>query len=93
MIEPEVLTPYDLLRNRFSSSSGIFFACYTDTKYILYDDGECIFEIIGSPTEGYYFSNEGDLREIKDIFIFLDQIKTKYPDVADWFLFNIGRFS
>lgn len=89
MIEPEAITPYDLL-NRVSSE--ILFVHYAGIKYLLYDEGICIFEVMSNPTQGYCLCGK-DYEEIKDIFIFLDQIKTKYPDVADWFLFNIGRFS
>ena len=70
------------------------FACYADTKYLLYDGGRCIFEIIVGPINGYYLSMDGrGYQPIEDIFIFLDRIKTKYPDVADWFLFNIKKFT
>jgi len=70
------------------------FACYADIKYLLYDGGRCIFEIIGGTINGYYLSMDGgDYQPIEDIFIFLDSIKTKYPEVADWFLFNIKKFT
>jgi hypothetical protein len=91
MIEPESI-PLFYLKGR--TSSGRLFACYADIKYLLYDEGRCIFEIMGGPINGYYLSTDGGrYQQITDIFIFLDSIKTKYPEVADWFLFNIGRFS
>lgn len=89
MIEPESISPSEL---KDRTSSGKLFACYAGIKYLLYDDGECIFEIMGGPVNGYHLSNGGGYQGIEDIFVFLDQIKTKYPDVADWFLFNIGKF-
>jgi hypothetical protein len=91
MIQPESIPLFDL---KCRTSSGRLFACYADIKYLLYDGGRCIFEIIVGPINGYYLSMDGGgYQTIKDIFIFLDSIKTKYPEVADWFLFNIGKFS
>lgn len=89
MIEPEVVTPYDL-RNKVYS--GKLFVHYAGSKYLLYDEGTCIFEVISNPAQGYCLCGK-DYEEIKDIFIFLDQIKAKYPEVADWFLFNIKKFT
>jgi hypothetical protein len=92
MIQPESIPLFEF-PGRISSGK-LMFACYADIKYLLYDGGRCIFEIMGGPINGYYLSMDGGgYQPIEDIFIFLDRIKTKYPEVADWFLFNIGRFS
>ena len=94
MIEPESIHLFDVAER--TSSPGILFACYGSTKYVLYDSGTCIFEIMARSAKGYYLSNwESDqgYQAIGDFFIFLDQIKIRYPDVADWFLFNIKKFT
>jgi hypothetical protein len=98
MIEPESIPLFDL---KGRTSSGRLFACYADINYLLYDEGRCIFEIIVGPIEiivgpinGCYLSMDGGgYQPIEDIFIFLDRIKTEYPEVADWFLFNIKKFT
>jgi hypothetical protein len=91
MIQPESIPLFDL---KGRTSSGRLFACYADIKYLLYDGGRCVFEIMGGPINGYYLSMDGGgYQPIEDIFIFLDRIKTKYPEVADWFLFNIKKFT
>jgi hypothetical protein len=90
MIEPESIHLFDVAER--TSSPGILFACYGSIKYVLYDSGECIFEIMARSAKGYYLCGE-HYEGINDIFIFLDQIKIKYPDVADWFLFNIKKFT
>jgi hypothetical protein len=90
MIEPENISLFDLRSRAFS---GKLFACYSGIKYLLYDDRECIFEILFNPSpQGYYLCGK-NYEEIKDLFVFLDEIRTKYPDVADWFLFNIKNFT
>jgi hypothetical protein len=93
MIEPENISPFGL---KSRTSSGKLFACYAGyagIKYLLYDDGECIFEILNNPSpQGYYLCGK-NYEEIKDLFVFLGEIRTKYPDVADWFLFNIKNFT
>lgn len=90
MIEPESISLFGL---KGRTSSGRLFASYVGIKYLLYDDGECIFEIMSNPSvQGYYLRGK-HYEGIEDFFVFLDGIKTKYPDVADWFLFNIKNFT
>ena len=90
MIEPEPISPFGL---KTRTSSGKLFASYAGIKYLLYDNGECIFEVLNNPSpQGYYLCGNR-YEEIKDFFVFLDEIRTNYPDVADWFLFNIKNFT
>jgi len=90
MIEPESISPFGL---KGRTSSGRLFACYAGIKYLLYDEGECIFEVMSNPSaQGYYLRGK-HYEGITDFFVFLEQIKTKYPDVVEWFLFNIKNFT
>jgi hypothetical protein len=93
MIEPREFSPYslveflklDLLEEPFISFGS---------KYLLYDNGLCVFEVLtGSIPQGYYLNSAGKYQPIEDIFSFIEEIRVKYPDVADWFLFNIKKFS
>ena len=93
MIEPIEFSPYSLVECLNSGLREKLFISFS-SKYLLYDNGICIFEIMSSLTpRGYYLNSAGKYQPIEDIFYFIEEIRTKYPDVADWFLFNIKNFS
>jgi hypothetical protein len=93
MIEPREFSPYSLVECLNSGLREKLFISFS-SKYLLYDNGLCVFEVLsGSIPQGYYLNSAGKYQSIEDIFYFTQQIRIKYPDVADWFLFNIKKFS
>jgi hypothetical protein len=93
MIEPKEFSPFELVEYmRLGLQEKIFISF--GSKYLLYDSSFCVFEILSGPNpQGYYFNSEKKYQSIEDIFSFVGEIRAKYPDVADWFLFNIKKFS
>lgn len=93
MIEPREFSPYSLVECLNSGLREKLFISFS-SKYLFYDDGICVFEILpGLKPQGYYLNSASKYQPIEDIFSFIAEIKVKYPDVADWFLFNIKKFS
>lgn len=93
MIDPILILPYELWD--YSKAPGVNFITYGEkTKVILYHDGTWI-------TEAYFNSNfqtpiywlDGSFQQAKSIIDLISIISAKYPDVADWFLFNIKKFT
>lgn len=93
MIEPRELSPYSLVEFLKLDLREKLFISFS-SKYLLYDNGVCIFEVLsGSVPQGYYLNSSDKYQAIDDIFSFVESIRIEYPDVADWFLFNIKKFS
>ena len=93
MIEPIEFSPYNLVECLNSGLREKLFISFS-SKYLLYDNGICVFEVMSDlKPPGYYLDSSGKYQSIDDIFSFVEQISVKYPDVADWFLFNIKKFS
>lgn len=97
MIEPEDVSPVQLIERLKSNVPGPFFCHFDQAKYIFYDNNVCIFEIMPSHgiyvEQGYYLNRDGKYQSTEDFFSFLAHLGSEYPDVADWFLFNIKKFT
>lgn len=94
MIQPREISPFEFMEALKSGIRGELFISFDDSKYLLYYDNLCVFEIIPSQIcQGYYLNQEGKYQSIEDIFSFVEHIRIRHPDVADWFLFNIKKFS
>lgn len=78
------------------SDTGTDFISYYERMYIFTHDKKVIFEVYTKPFSGFcqiLTDGEQVYSRIDDFFFFLSQIRDRYPDVADWFLFNIKKFT
>jgi hypothetical protein len=93
MISPR-LTTSGILYNSLDAEKD--FTSYYDKRYVLTHNRKVIFEVYTKPFTGFcQILTEGQqvYRRVDDFFFFLSQIRDQYPEVADWFLFNIKKFT
>lgn len=79
-----------------SPDTGMDFISYYERTYIFTHNRKVIFEVYTNPFTGFcQVPTEGQqvYRRVDDFFFFLSQIRDQYPEVADWFLFNIKKFT
>lgn len=79
-----------------SPDTGMDFISYYERMYIFTHNRKVIFEVYTKPFTGFcQILTEGQqvYSRIDDFFFFLSQIRGQYPEVADWFLFNIKKFT
>lgn len=82
-----------------SPDAGTDFISYYDRMYIFTQDKRVIFEVYTKPFKPFagfcQILTDGQqvYSRVDDFFFFLSQIKDQYPEVADWFLFNIKKFT
>jgi hypothetical protein len=96
VIFPKQISPYDI--NSISQADGINFLTYGN-KFLLYHNGSCIFEVITlsylppGNLSGHCSDSDGNFFPATSLPDLAAKIKDRYPEVVDWFLFNLKNIS
>ena len=96
MIFPREISPYDI--DLLSQADGINFLTYGN-KLMLYHDGGCVFEVMtlshlhSGNLSGHCSDLNGDFYPIVNLPDLATMIKDRYPEVVDWFLFNLKNIA
>jgi UDP-2,3-diacylglucosamine pyrophosphatase LpxH len=99
LIQPIKTTPFDVgdfLEDPHYSDKLLFFYYGEFDKIVLMDSGVLILEFWTKTKQiilDLYHSECPFLHGDEGICVMISFLKEKYPEVADWFLFNISSWS